>query len=334
MATVDGDPNILVRINNSSGGAGSTFIVRDQSAVANMLKVEADSKLVTLYGDLERAAPLALDNVDGGAGTTLAIMRRSGTDRLTFGAVSANTFAEVKASTSGWDLRLSGNAVHVNTTQSTGTIAQFSTVGTPRLSVSWDGTDVTLTAPTSGADLHVSADEVHINTVDGTGTIAHFSTNGTSRLEVSWDGTEVELAGATDVTIHFGSSTAVNSKFKLRRTTGASAERDVVEVEENGIFELNNGDNGVTEARLDPNDSNVDCYLELGIDDATRGKIRLNRAQGGSPRPGTLVFQDQDGNNHYLWVYDTNAGAKPYELRTSTADPGSGAGGTTLLSWA
>lgn len=234
-----------------------------------------------------RAAPIVHDNVDGGASNQMLILRRSGTNRLELGLLSASTYAEVKASTSGWDLRLTGDEVHVNTPNSTGTIAQFMANGTSRLSVDWDGTTAQL----------ITAHALHVE-------------------------------AQTDVTIHFGKSTATTSQFKIKHTTSGSAER------EDGVFQWYNGDNGSVEGRLDPHDANDDCYLELGIDDTTRGRLRLNREQGVGARPGVLVLQDQDGNDHYLWVYDTNTGGTPYELRVSTTDPVGGAGGTTIASWA
>lgn len=50
--------------------------------------------------------------------------------------------------------------------------------------------------------------------------------------------------------------------------------------------------------------------------------------------PSVLVRVDESSADHYLWVYDTNAGATPYELRVSTSDPTGGAFGTTIAAWA
>lgn len=288
---VDGDPNVAVRINNTNVAAGSDFEVRNMDAYPAsyvlILKVDADTKMMHIYGTIENTQEFVLNDADtNGANYGRLTLQRVGVDRVRFHRHPADDIEIVSAEVDGWSMRVTGAEAQLNTVNSTGTIARFLSNDTSRATVAWDGTAVALA---TGQDLTIQADG--------------------------------------NMNIHFGKSSGTDKTLKILRTDTSSAQHTVNEVAEGGQWKWYDSPNDRVEAVLNPNDGTPDCVLELGLGTDTRGVLRLDGDIGATPRMPVIKMQASDGTFCYFWTaYNAGIAKYEFRAKSSdpTNNPATG----------
>jgi hypothetical protein len=298
--TATGD-NVNLRVNQ--GGAGFYATVQDNnSGNATRFKVAGDNGVVTVFERIDRSGAHVLNVAAGGPANDMLYLQQGTTTRMEFSRDATNTRAVIKASVSGDALRIEGETVHLNTPNSTGTIATFRTNGTSRATLEYESGSVTTTLRSS-SNLTLKSDEFMV--------------------------------------IHFGASTGTSKTLRFLHTAPSGTEYQVAAVNETGAWDWCDPTTGAVEATLLSNDAAAppNCSLDLGIVAITRGMLIVRGdPTGGAQRPGVIKLETQDTvNGRNLWVYAWYDGAAPAgqrdQLRCHTADPGSTNVGKVIVSF-
>ena len=229
------------------------------------------------------------------------------------------------------NIERSGTMVLGNTSGSTGDMVSFEQNNTERLKFSWDGSDVELEA-----DSPIALDNASGSNVD----IVSFRSSGTERLKVEYDGTHAELAttesmrlvGTKDLSIIFGDTTATTHTLTFIAKDSGGTRRILTTLTEAGIWKFGN-DSGTLQAQLEPEDTNDDCHLDLGIGE-TRGRLTLRRDDGTPKRAGVACFEPNEttaGAMAYVFAWYDYDNSGKLQLLASDTDPAGGPTGTVVI---
>lgn len=295
MAVVNGDPSYFIDLADTGGPIGS-FQVRDDSGGGGVTKFTVtNGGLVTVTNDIERSGTLVLGNTSGSTGD-MASLEQDGTERLKFS----------------WD----------------GTRAVMESSHQVKLDA---GGAITLEA--SGQIILDNASGANVD-------IVSFRSNGSERLKVEYDGTNavietgsaLQVVGTSDVSLVFGDTTATTHTMTFVTRDGGGGggtRRTLTTLTEAGIWKFGN-DSGTLQAQLEPEDTNDDCHLDLGIGE-TRGKLSVYRDDGTPKRAGIVRLEpDLPTGGSFVYIYAWYDGGSLKLFADDTDPAGAGPSGAAV----
>ena len=284
-----GNPSLRALI-NSSGGTSGDFHVRDANLSSNIFSVGTGGD-VTVTGSIGKAGGVELFNSSAG-GSALASLFNSvlGTPtlRMEFIHDSGTTSAKIKASTSGYAMRVEGDTAELNTTNSTGTIADFLTNGTSRMTVTYESSKARIRSIVPIEIENAGAADKDIEVTASRHLILRFGTNGTGEL-------------------------------KLMDPTNMNR---MLSVTEAGVWTIRDSA-GLGTVQFMPYDASVTTTSQIDVgNDGVRGVVKVWADRDATPQAGMLIFMPASGSGKTLYVYAKyNSGTGKTSLMINDADP-------------
>jgi hypothetical protein len=290
---IPGSPGVDINL-NASGGPGGTLDVRNSATAATLLTVD-ENGVVTVTARMVRA--VSAHQLDVSTATVISAdllyLSFNNTTRLEFRhEATSGTWERIRASTSGYALRLEGEPVQVNR-DGLGIMLECRSAGSRRLRVEDDS----------------SLTQVNI---------------------VAQDDRDFRLKSSRDLYLHFGADGVMPRNLYFTRTSATGAEGNVVSLDENGWMRLRALDTSAIDDMIAIDSYNAgDSLIALGLYAFARGRLVVHADTTlGAPRMGVVQLEPQDpisGASIYLFAYyDATAPVgQRSQLRASTTDPGS-----------
>lgn len=296
---INGDPGVLVRLNNTgSGGAFEVSKVVGPVSLVPVFRVD-DTGLVTLHGKLSRDNAFVLDTTGGAIfAPPLLKLQQSGTDRLDVLSDDTDNFVRIKASTSGWALRLAGDSVELNASGATGPV-RLRSGGTEYVTFTYDtsvtptsrmsagtglveigGAAVELNATDTGGPVRLRSNSTEYVTFthDTSGTPTSRMSAGTGLVEVSGSEVILNATGTTGpVRLRSAGTEYVTFKYDTSGTPRSIVSADTSELEVTGDAVYLNPTNATGNVQLL---SDGEKYLSFTYDPAGDGAITLTSGRG------------------------------------------------------
>lgn len=337
MTSIDGNPNVLVNVNNSSGPGGA-FVVRDGTSPRFHVSEDGD---VTLYGDVAKSSGTL--RIDGGTSDPY-VRLSNGVQVMDFKYDTTNGGHEIWVDAS--FLRL--DAYGVIELQGGHAADDIVTVhggssGDKVLTISHDSSNdrveiASSTISSTAQKLKVSSP----STLELVGNTIDIDSSGTIDIDgttITVDGTTIALTASGDITLdsggdmlaradermefHFNEDSGGDSAY-FYNANGTTQAVTVLQISNDHRLEMWGGKgSGTSTFEVDADAPGDDAILRIGDgeEDGNRGvvEIRQDDGQSAAKRAGILKLQGENGTFCYLWFRESGG---TYELLCARSDPG------------